>query len=345
MPTQAEETQVKEFLRRAEVKTMKKDLQYLREADALKERQKIVNIKTLDEQRLEQQKKLEQIDEQRIVAEKAKTERVLSENAKQERIAEKDLKKYATEEERQQIFLLESQKLDFENQILEIDNKKDPALKLQKNKILLEKRDLEKKLNEVKESISKFDTEEKFIDDKIKQTTIPSERKSLEKRRWEIEDQRKEIEKKTWEIENHIENTNEKINQIDKSSEQLVAERNGLNQKILGIDKSLREIYSVVIAREEERRRGQAEEQRAERESLSQARTQEKENVRRQQWKKPIQVGQIKSISIPVPSKGRIAQTAKTEEEMRKQFIIDVESRANEKNQQKMPEVPQKINN
>ena len=41
---------------------MKKDLQNLREADALKERYKIVNVKTLEEQQQEQQKKLQELE-------------------------------------------------------------------------------------------------------------------------------------------------------------------------------------------------------------------------------------------------------------------------------------------
>ena len=60
MATQAEETQAKEFLKRAEIRTMKKDLQALREVDALKERGKIAKIRTLEEQRLEQEKKLQE---------------------------------------------------------------------------------------------------------------------------------------------------------------------------------------------------------------------------------------------------------------------------------------------
>ena len=58
MVTVDEETQAKEFLKRAEIRTMRKDLRALREFDALKERDKIVKIKTLEEQRLEQAKKL-----------------------------------------------------------------------------------------------------------------------------------------------------------------------------------------------------------------------------------------------------------------------------------------------
>ena len=50
MATEAEELQAKEFLKRAEIRTMKKDLLALREVDALKERDKIAKLKTLEEQ-------------------------------------------------------------------------------------------------------------------------------------------------------------------------------------------------------------------------------------------------------------------------------------------------------
>ena len=117
MPTEAEETQAKEFLKRAEIKTMRKDLLGLREVDSLKERDKIAHIKTLEEQRLEQEQKLQS-------EEKIQREEVLQKNESQERVAEKDLKNYATEQERQQIFLLESQRLGFEKQVDEIDKEK-----------------------------------------------------------------------------------------------------------------------------------------------------------------------------------------------------------------------------
>ena len=90
MATVDEETQAKEFLKRAEIRTMRKDLQNLREADALKERYKIVNVKTLEEQQREQQKKLQELEEAAAKIQKAGVEKVLSQNAGQERIAEKD---------------------------------------------------------------------------------------------------------------------------------------------------------------------------------------------------------------------------------------------------------------
>ena len=48
MVTTDEEIQAKEFLKRAEIRTMRKDLKALREFDALKERDKIVKIKTIE---------------------------------------------------------------------------------------------------------------------------------------------------------------------------------------------------------------------------------------------------------------------------------------------------------
>ena len=54
MVTQDEETEAKDFLKRAEIRTMKKDLLKLREVDSLKERDKIATIKTLEEQLMEE---------------------------------------------------------------------------------------------------------------------------------------------------------------------------------------------------------------------------------------------------------------------------------------------------
>ena len=132
MVTTDEELQVAEFLKRAEIRTMKKDLQALRENDALKERDRIVKLKTLEEQ-LEEKRKIQESEISKASLERAKREDVLTANVAQERLAEKDLKNYATEEERQQIFLLEAHRLNLGKNVDEIDQKKEPASKLEKN--------------------------------------------------------------------------------------------------------------------------------------------------------------------------------------------------------------------
>ncbi len=327
MVTADEELQAKEFLKRAEIRTMRKDLQALRETDALKERDKIAKIKTLEEQRAEQEKQLQTKEAVKAAEEKVGREEILQKNEGEERIAEKDLKDYATEQERQQIFLIESQRLAFEKQVDAIDKVKDPALKLEKNKLLLQKRDQQAKLNSILEEERKLETDEKFIIEKEQTTTIASQRKSLEQSKADEDKKIQDVERKRWEAEKQIQDTDSKVSQVDISSESLVTEKNGLRDKILGADKSLREIYSVVMAREEEKRRGQAAEQIAKREALSKVRLEQKERVQRQQWsgastsapKKPLE------IPVPVPAKQKLARSFEAEEEQRRKFLQDVE--------------------
>ena len=338
MPTQAEEIQAKDFLKRAEIRTMKKDLLSLREGDALKERDKIAQIKTLEEQLSENNKGIPVPLRNSADKEKIERQNILQKNEGQEKIAEKDLKNYATEQERQQIFLLESQRLEFEKQSDAIDKEKDPALKLEKNKLLLKKRDLQTKLNSVLEQEKKLEDEQKFIAEKAQTTTIPSEKKGLEARRWDLDKEIQDIEKKRWEIEKQTETVDGSISQTDKSSEGLVAEKNGLKDKILGIDKSLREIYSIVMAREEEKRNGLSREQAAEKESLSKARAKENEKVQRQQWTGAANRKSIPQISIPdisIPTKKSAAKSFAAEEDQRKKFLSDVEQGAQGQPQQK----------
>jgi len=325
MATQAEETQAKEFLKRAEIRTMKKDLLGLREVDAVKERDKIAHIKTLEEQEAEASASAKAMADK----EKFGREEVLQKNEGQERIAEKDLKNYATEQERQQIFLLESQRLGFEKQVDEIDQKKDPALKLEKNELLLKKGSWQTKLNSILEQEKKLESEQGFIAEKAKTTTIPSERKSLESRRWDLDKEIQETEKKRWEVEKEIEKIDNRTKEVDKTSEQLVVEKNGLRNKVLGVDKSVREIYSVVMAREEEKRRGMAQDQIAKRETLKKLRESENEKAQRQQWSPTAAKTQIKNAGYlskaPVAVRKKIEQTTVNEEEQRTKFLHDVE--------------------
>jgi len=82
MATETEELQVKEFLKRAEIKTMKKDLLALRESDASKERDKIANIRTLEEQ-LDASTKALATKEEKERQEREKMKSVLERNEKQ----------------------------------------------------------------------------------------------------------------------------------------------------------------------------------------------------------------------------------------------------------------------
>ncbi len=343
MPTEAEELQAKEFLKRAEVRTMKKDLSKTRESDALKERDKIASIKTLDEQ-LEEFRKANEaaiLAKQQEQQEKTQREAVLQKNVSEERAAESELKNSATEEERQKIFLLESERFNLEKQIDAIDKEKDPALKLEKNQLLLKQREWQNKLNAVSGDEKKLEDEEKAITEKSQTTNIASQRKGLEERKWDLEKEIQEVEKRRWAIEKEIKDIEDKVAEINKSSDLLVTEKNGLRDKVLGIDKSLRDIYSVVVAREEEKRRGQAAEEVARKEELAKAQLQQKERVQREQWSgvsiKKQDDGYLSKA--PEAVKKRILESAEDEEKKRQQFLQDVQNWTEDKNKEVSPSV------
>lgn len=331
MTTEDEELQTKEFLKRAEVKTMKKDLQKLREIEALKEREKIVKVKTLEEEKLEREKKRA---EEKESLEKKQREKVLQKSLEEEREAEKQIKDYAEESERQQIFILEAQRVGLEKQIQTLEKEKEPPLMLEKNKILLEKKDWEAKLNTILGEERKIESEQKFISEKEKESNVPSEKQSLEKRRWELEDQRQKIEKKRWEIERQLVGMENKVKEIDENFQKILDEKAILKEKIAGIDRTLREIYSKIIQRVEERKRGQAEEQKLAALKKAEEEAKRKERIQREQWAKPKIAPREKEFIKEMPSqfKEKLAKTAEVEEEQRKKFLKDIEEQTSEEN-------------
>ena len=222
MDTEIDELEAKEFLKRAEVRTMRKDLQKMREADALTEKDKIIKSKTTEQEKLE---KLQKENEAKEKLEKLQREKILQNNVSKEREAEKQIKDYAEESEKQQIFLLESQRLGLQKQIDVLEKENEPELALQNNKILLEKSIWEAKLKSTIEKEQKVENEQKLISDKEKESNVPSEKKSLEQRRTEIENERQEIEKKRWAIEKELSKINTEIKEAD-SAEQKILENN-----------------------------------------------------------------------------------------------------------------------
>jgi hypothetical protein len=322
MPTQQEEQQAAEFLKRAEIRTMHKDLRSLREFDALRERDKIAKIKTLEEQLQERKKANEAAiaKAQLQQAQAIKREEILTRGEKEERLAEKDLKNYATEEERQQIFLFESQRLNLERQIDSIDKEKDPSLRLEKNQLLITKKQEEERLNALLDQERKLGDQQSTIAEKEKVASMPAEKKSLEQSRWDLEAKIQEVEKKRWSQEKTIQDVQNKISQLDKLIEQLIIDKNDLRNKVLGIGSSLREIYSGIMAREEDKRRGLSEEQKIQKEALAKVQEQRKEQVQRQQWSKPAP----STKTAPESFKERLARTAQLEQEQRKKFLQDI---------------------
>ncbi len=330
MTTETEELEAKEFLKRAEVRTMRKDLQKLRESDALKEKDKIIKSKTAEQEKLE---KLQKEKEAEDKLENLQREKVLQSNVSKEREAEKQIKDYAEESEKQQIFLFESQRLALQKQIDDLEKEKEPELALQKNKILMKKSDWEAKLKSIAREEQKVENELKLISDKEKESNVPSEKKSLEQRRIEIENERQEIEKKRWVIEKELLKLNDDIKKTDEDYQKIITEKDSLKEQITTIDNSLRGIYSKIINRVQERKRGQAEQQKAEALKAAEINVKKKETVQREQWGK-TGVPKEKEFLKDVPDsfKEKIAKSFEVEEEQRKKFMQTIENQSKEEN-------------
>ena len=103
------------------------------------------------------------------------------------------------------------------------------------------------------------------------------------------------------------------------------------------MDKSLREIYSVVVAREEENRAGAAKDQIAKREALAKLRAAEKEKVQRQQWapvsakKQAQQTNEGYLSKAPKAVKERLEKSAEQEQVQREKFLHDIENWSQDK--------------
>ena len=327
MATQVDELQVKDFLKRAEIRTMKKDLRKLREKDALRERDKIVNIKTIEEQKQEQEE----------IQRKTGLERVLQKNTEEERQAEKQIKGFANESEKQQIFIFEAQRLELEKQAETIEKEKEPVLLMEKNKIMIEKRNWEEKLKEILAEEGKVESEQKILSDREKQSNVPSEKKSLEQGRWAIEDQRQKIEKKRWVVEKGMVDIENKIKEADLQLQKLAVERLDLRNKIKAIDENLRATYSKTISREDEKRTREEVRQKIAAEEKLKADLGRNEKIRREQWTHSTGPGQASQLekkeflkNAPKSLKEKLAESAATEEEQRKKFLQDVEKQAKE---------------
>lgn len=340
MANEVEELQTKEFLERAEIRTMRKDLQKLREIDALKEREKIIKMKTPEEEQAirkiaEEKAQQNKKEESMGLLEKNERERILQKKAEEENEAKINLKKYASESEKQQIFLLESQRFDLDNQVKALEEQKDPDLKLQKNRVLLVRRDWEKKLKTILEEEKRLETEQKFISEKEKETNISSERQSLEKRRWDMEKERQKIETKRWEIEREIVKIDGQVKKLDEDYEKIIAEKNSIITKKSELDSSLRDIYSKIIKNIESQRAEKERDRRLAQGEVAEKRAEEKEKVQRSQWSSTpgLQMGREKEFlkGVSIPAKEKLISQAKNEEEDRKKFMENVRKWAEEK--------------
>lgn len=129
------------------------------------------------------------------------------------------------ETERQQIFLLKSRRTELENQVSAINKEKWPFLLSKKNKVLAKKAVWQKKLDSL-----------------------------IKEEKPETEEQKQNIDRRKWPAEKEMANIEKEIAGIDENYEKIGTEEDELKKKIERIDASLKEIYSAIAKRENEKR-------------------------------------------------------------------------------------------
>ena len=316
------------------MKTMKKDLQKLREGEALKEREKIVKLKTPEQEQAEketlQQAQGEEEEKKKREEEAMNRQVVLERSALEEKEAMGQLKEYADESERQQIFYLEAERQNLIKQLQSLQQEKEPPFLLEKNKFLINKRGLEKKLAEILEQEKKIEGEQKFISESEREAVSPRQKQKLEKRRNELEKEREKIEKKRWVIEKDLETIENQLNKNDQAYQEVLKEESLLKQKIEGIKAQLKTIYLTISQREERKRTLEKEQKTAEALKRAEEESKKKEEITRQQWKGDATRQPLPPISQKEKLITKLKESTTIEEEERKKFLERVEKWAEE---------------
>ncbi len=325
MVNEEDEIQIKELLKRADIKTMKKDLQKLREGEALKEKDKIMKMKTEEELKREKEKlEKERAEREKVEEGKKKIMEKLG-GGRKETIEE--LKKRATEPEKQKVFYLETEKQKLETDLKNLQKEQEPPLLLEKNNLLRKKGDVEKKLNKILGGEKKFENELNFLDEKEKQTQNPKEKQKLEKRRWEVEEERKKIEVKRWAEEKELETLGNQIQGVEGNYQKVLEEEEDLKQKIKETEASLESVYLIISQRLEEEKAMEEEKTKLEALKAAEEESKKKEEIRRKEWTRKGTTGFLKKMS-DLARKGiseKIEKTSEKEEGERKKFLKKVE--------------------
>lgn len=295
MAIDQKEAESKEFLNRADIVTMKKDIKRLREADAFKESAKITTA-PIASQSPKAPEILSSLDPKpKFEPRKDFVKKVPVASVEKKGVTPipkvSGDKTNATEDEKQKIFLLESQRAETEKQI-QLINGKTPALDLEKTGIQKEREDWQKKLNPL-----------------------------IEKAETGSEEQKQAIEKERWPIETELEKAENRGKDIDAKYRELETSKSQLNQKITQIDNSLKEMYLGIEKRTKEI-------EKAKQASLQQPITPPTTPKVEKQTTAPVTKEPEKPYlkNVPLVAKEQLSQSANSEEEQRRKFLEDIDT-------------------
>lgn len=199
----------KELLQRASIKTMKKDLKRLREADAKKESQKIISVRTPE-------KKAEPVKPAVATEPSSSLQVSLQAQAQSDRRIT-DLKHVANESEKQEIFLLESRRKALAQKLIDFAKGEEVSLMAEKDKAIAES-------SSVKEHMDQLTQKAQDKGDKM-------------------------AEQQAWFLAQELKKADSAIQGINEQIESVKRKKGAFQLEIQGIDDALRSIADGLEAR------------------------------------------------------------------------------------------------
>ena len=351
MATLDQELEAKALLQRFNIRTMRKDLKQLRENDSVKERTKISNFKIQEKQVpaiASQKNPLPPLQKPAImqepamvIAETLATDQQLSSQPTQPSLSvpilktpqEKplpkqprqpevfnaaELKNKANEEEKQQLFLFESQKTQLESKLNQ-NSKQEPLLDIEKNKILMAQKEWQRRLAPLAQDEEKIQTAEKILETKKAASVLAQEKQLLQQQSLMLEDKKQALEKKRWPIEQALAQIDTGIKIIDENYRQFHAKQDSLTSQIADLDSKIQSIYQGIQSQEDAQKITLSEKKMA---PTSDTPEPEPQPIK----KTPVAISEKPYLKEMSPiTKEILAKEAPVETRQRKKFMEDVE--------------------
>jgi len=159
-------------------------------------------------------------------------------------------------------------------------------------------------------------SEETQLESKEDITMVPTERKTLEEQRWQVQEKRRKIEEEKWLIEDKITKIEAQIEEVKKKYQTLLAQEEENRRKIQAIDEQ------IILQQEVLRQQHDLEEQKKRQEALKQAETEriktETERQRAEVAKKAEEAKKLETNQETKPSTSGVGSISQRIEQLRR---------------------------
>ncbi|MCK4781848.1 hypothetical protein KAS79_02925 [Candidatus Parcubacteria bacterium] len=223
-----------EFLKRAEIRTMEKDIARFREEEAQKAREKLTTKEPVEIPAKTEEDKHVAIPRSETIA--SEEEKIKEEKQIAEEIEKKWLKEKAE---------LEQKKAEAEERKKILENQKEP-IETKKNDLLKQLEQLKQTLEPILIKEKEIEQRRKEIEEKERLTVSFEQKRKIEKQRWQVEDEIKETEKQRWQVEDEIEKIKQEIKKYILEEQKILKEKVLIKEKKDTLKKQLQEIEEKV---------------------------------------------------------------------------------------------------